>query len=92
MIKYMLGIGILIMNLIGFISMGWDKHCAKVHRWRVPEKTLFGICICGGTFGSWVGMYVFRHKTKHWYFVLGMPLICIVESVLFAVYVVPLMV
>lgn len=58
--------------------MGIDKYKAIKDEWRIPEKTLFIIAILGGALGSWVGMYSFRHKTKHWYFVIGMPLILII--------------
>lgn len=64
-----------VMNVIGFASMGIDKWKAVHHAWRIPEKVLFLIAIFGGSLGSIIGMYTFRHKTKHWYFVYGMPLI-----------------
>ena len=66
---------LLVMNLIGFALMGADKRRAKRHAWRIPEKTLFLAAILGGSLGTWTGMYAFRHKTKHWYFVVGMPVI-----------------
>ena len=67
------------MNLAGFLSMGYDKRRAKRHEWRVPEKILFLIAIFGGSIGSNLGMRIFRHKTRHWYFVWGMPLILIAQ-------------
>ena len=70
---------LIIMNIVGIIVMGGDKHKAKVHAWRIPEKTLFMVSILGGSAGTWAGMYIFRHKTKHWYFVIGMPLILIIQ-------------
>ena len=75
----------IIMNIVGIIVMGADKHKAKVHAWRIPEKTLFTVSILGGSVGTWAGMYIFRHKTKHWYFVIGMPLILIIQ-ILIGVY------
>jgi len=63
------------MNLVGFAVMGIDKAKAKNHAWRIPEKAFFLVSLIGGSIGTWAGMYVFRHKTKHWYFVVGMPLI-----------------
>lgn len=63
------------MNLIDFFLMGWDKSCARRGRRRVPEKMLFLPAVLGGAAGGWAGMYLFRHKTRHWYFVLGMPLL-----------------
>lgn len=64
-----------VINVIGFCVMGFDKKRAKKHKWRVKERTLFLIAVLLGSAGSWIGMYVFRHKTKHWYFVIGMPAI-----------------
>ena len=62
-------------NVIGFALMGIDKHKAKVGAFRIPEGTLFVVAIIGGSIGSIIGMYTFHHKTRHWYFVYGMPLI-----------------
>lgn len=62
--------------------MGIDKLKAKKNRWRIPEKTLFILSLIGGSIGSWSGMYVFRHKTKHWYFVIGMPAILLAQIAL----------
>lgn len=69
-------------NLIGLLLMGMDKHRARRHKWRIPESTLFLAALLGGSLGTWSGMYLFHHKTKHWYFVLGMPLILAVQLVL----------
>lgn len=74
---------LIIINIMGFLSMGIDKYKAIKDEWRIPERTLFIIAILGGSLGSWVGMYTFHHKTKHWYFVLGMPLILIIEAYLY---------
>ncbi|MBO6165511.1 MAG: DUF1294 domain-containing protein [Eubacterium sp.] len=73
---------LLIINLVGVAAMGTDKSKAKKGAWRIPEKTLFFISIIGGSIGTWAGMYLFRHKTKHWYFVIGMPLILIIQIVI----------
>lgn len=64
-----------VMNLLGFVLMGMDKWKAKHKKWRIAEKTLFLVGAAGGSLGCWLGMYTFRHKTKHWQFVAGMPLI-----------------
>lgn len=69
----------LLINLIGFISMYLDKRKSKKHLWRIPEATLFIIALIGGSIGSLIGMYTFRHKTRHWYFVYGMPAILIIQ-------------
>lgn len=71
-----------IMNMVGFALMGIDKYKAKKHAWRISEKTLFLVALLGGGAGSWAGMYVFSHKTKHWYFVIGMPVITVLELAL----------
>lgn len=70
---------LIIINLAGFLSMYIDKEKAKRKKWRIPEKTLFLIAILGGSIGSNLGMRVCRHKTKHWYFVIGMPLIFLLQ-------------
>ncbi len=70
---------LIFLNLVGFLIMGEDKRSAKMHRWRISERMLFLVSILGGSIGTWAGMYVFRHKTRHWYFVMGMPLILILQ-------------
>jgi len=59
-----------------------DKLKAKRGAWRIPEKTLLGVAAAGGSIGSLVGMYTFRHKTKHIKFTLGIPLILIAQLAL----------
>ena len=68
-----------IMNLIGLFIMGYDKWQAQHYAWRVPELNLFIIALIGGSIGSIIGMYLFHHKTRHWYFVYGMPAILILQ-------------
>lgn len=70
------------MNLIGFALMGIDKYKARKRAFRIPEATLFLVAIIGGSIGSILGMYAFRHKTRHWYFVYGMPAIFILQLLL----------
>lgn len=70
-------------NIIGLFLMGLDKYKAKKRLWRIPESTLFIIAIIGGSIGSIMGMYLFRHKTRHWYFVYGLPAILIIQIGLF---------
>ena len=69
-------------NLAGLASMWLDKRKAIRHQWRIPEATLFFIALLGGGLGSIVGMQLFRHKTRHWYFVWGMPAIFFTELAL----------
>lgn len=71
---------LVVMNIIGFASMGIDKSKAKRGAWRIPEKTLFLIAILGGSIGSILGMKQFRHKTKHKTFTIGMPTILLVQA------------
>lgn len=61
-----------------------DKHRAIHKQWRIPEKTLFFLAIIGGGVGATMGMQVFRHKTRHWYFKYGFPLIAIAQLALIA--------
>ncbi len=73
---------IVIVNIVGFVLMGVDKKRAIRGAWRIPEASLFGVALLGGALGCTLGMRHFRHKTKHWYFKYGMPLIFIAECVL----------
>ena len=72
----------LIINIIGLIIMGVDKRKAIRNAFRIPEATLFCVALLGGSLGTTLGMRIFRHKTKHWYFVVGMPLILIAQAAL----------
>ena len=80
-----IGIYLAVINLIGLILMGADKSKAKKHLWRIPEKTFFLISFLGGALGCWIGMYQFRHKTKHKKFVYGIPAILLFHVVVFVV-------
>ena len=73
---------LLVINLIGFFAMGIDKFKAKQNLWRTKEKTLFTIAMIGGSIGSIIGMYTFRHKTKHNSFIIGFPIILLAQIVL----------
>ena len=77
-----LAIYFIVINLTGFAMMGIDKRKAVKKLWRIPESTLFVIAIIGGSIGSIIGMSIFHHKTRHWYFVFGMPLILILQILL----------
>lgn len=67
-------------NVLAFALMGIDKYRARRNQWRISEKTLFLSAIIGGSCGAIFGMNLFRHKTKHWYFVFGMPLILFIQA------------
>ncbi len=74
-----------VMSLLGFAIMGIDKAKAKNGKWRVKEAALFAIAILGGAVGTTIGMYVFRHKTKHWYFAVFFPILALVDIALYVV-------
>jgi uncharacterized membrane protein YsdA (DUF1294 family) len=73
----------LMINLVGFIMMGIDKSKAKKQQWRTKEKTIFLSAIIGGSLGIWIGMQYFRHKTKHNTFIFGIPIIFIIQVIIF---------
>lgn len=73
---------LVLMNLTAFLLMGIDKLKAKKRAWRIPEATLFLFAIFGGSIGSILGMFLFRHKTRHFYFLYGLPLILILQLVI----------
>lgn len=77
-IIYLVGI-----NIIGFFIMGIDKLKAKKGMWRIPENTLFLFAFLGGGIGTIAGMYTFRHKTKKLKFVVGIPVIVILQFLFF---------
>ena len=76
---------LLIINVITFIIMWYDKHQAKKDRWRISEKTLFILALIGGSIGGIAGMYTFKHKTKKWYFKYGFPFILILQIIILIV-------
>ena len=73
---------LLIVNAAGFVLMLADKHKAKKNKWRIPERTLLGTAVIGGSIGVLAGMYTVRHKTKHLKFTIGVPLILILQCLL----------
>ena len=70
------------MNVIAFVLMGVDKIKAKMDKRRIPEKVLFLFAILFGAIGDTLGMYSFRHKTKHWYFAVFFPALAILQFAL----------
>ena len=81
-LKYILTLYLVVINIAAFAMMGIDKKRAKKHKWRIPETRLFASALMGGGLGALTGMYFFRHKTKHWYFVVVMPLIMMLNFVI----------
>ncbi len=71
---YYLILAIIILNLIGFLYMGWDKRQAKKGNWRIPERRFFLFAFFGASFGIYLGMQVFRHKTQHTSFRIVIPM------------------
>ena len=78
--KYLLAY-LVIINALGVLIMLIDKRKAKKNLWRIPEKTLMSIAVAGGSFGILMGMYIFRHKTKHLKFSIGIPVILAVQII-----------
>ena len=75
--------GLLALNLITFITYGIDKRKAKKSRWRISESSLLLLALCGGSVGAWLGLKVWRHKTQHKKFYIGIPVIMVVHFALF---------
>lgn len=73
---------LVLVNLVAFFLFGIDKWKARRQKWRIPEKTLFLAAGLGGSFGAGLGMRVFRHKTKHKSFTIGIPLIFVAQCAL----------
>ena len=73
----------LVSCLLGFLSMAADKHKAHRNRWRISENMLFFWALIGGAFGSFIGMQFFHHKTKHMKFTIGMPLMMVLNAVMY---------
>lgn len=75
-----------LINAAGFLIMLIDKQKARKNRWRIPERVLIGIATVGGSFGIMAGMRIFRHKTRHEKFTVGVPVILALQ-ILFAVFI-----
>ncbi len=80
-VKVVLGFW-LIMSLITFIAFAMDKGRAIRNEWRIPEKTLILLSLIGGALGGFLGMQIYRHKTKHMKFKILVPLFLIIHIVL----------
>jgi uncharacterized membrane protein YsdA (DUF1294 family) len=84
--KYLL-LYLLIINAAGFLLMLIDKWKAKKNRWRIREATLMTVALLGGSIGSLLGMYTVRHKTMHLKFVVGIPVILVLQIFLAAYFI-----
>lgn len=69
-------------NILSFIVYGIDKWRAAHGRWRIPESTLLGLAVIGGSIGALIGMKVWHHKTKHKKFVFGLPAILLIQLII----------
>lgn len=85
MLSKIIGVAIAVMNVVAFALMGIDKHKARAGKWRIKETTLFLVTALFGGLGGTLGMFVFRHKTKHWYFKIGFPALLVVQVVLICI-------
>lgn len=77
---------LLVMNILAFAMYGLDKYYAMADKWRISEKNLLLVAYLGGSIGAYAAMRIFRHKTKHAKFTIGVPL-AIVLHIAIAVYV-----
>ena len=73
---------LVVINVVTFFIYGIDKWKAKKSKWRIPETTLLGLAVIGGSVGAWLGMKVWHHKTLHKKFEYGVPLILIAQIAL----------
>lgn len=85
-LDYTIIFGALVASVVAFCLMGKDKWRARRGGDRTPEATLLLWGACFGALGGWLGMQVFRHKTKKWKFVLTMPVMMVLQLALLAVY------
>lgn len=72
---------LVVINVVAFLAFGLDKLKAKADAWRIPEKTLLGLAIIGGSVGAILGMRTFRHKTRHKQFSVGLPVILALQLI-----------
>ena len=72
---------LLLINIAAFALFGADKRKARRGDWRISEKALFLSAVLGGSLGAMIGMRLFHHKTKHWYFVVGIPAIFVLQII-----------
>lgn len=77
--QYIAALWVVLVSVILFCMMGADKRFARHAMRRIPEARLFFVAVLGGALGGWIGMRVFHHKTRHWYFAVGFPAIAIAQ-------------
>lgn len=81
-IEQLIVIYLIAINVIAFFMYGIDKWKAKRSKWRIPEATLLGMAVIGGSIGALLGMKVWHHKTQHKKFRFGVPTIIIIQLIL----------
>lgn len=82
LLSLLLPLYLLIINIAGIVICAVDKRRAIRQRWRIPEKQIFLVAVLGGSVGVLIGMYAFRHKTRHSQFTIGIPLILLCQAAL----------
>lgn len=78
----LVGLYLILINVFAFVLYGIDKIKAKKQRWRVPEIALFFVALIGGSVGALLGMGIFRHKTQHLKFKIGILVILLAQIIL----------
>lgn len=73
---------LVLVNVLGFVIMYLDKRKARRGAWRIPEGSLLTVAVLGGSIGVFLGMHLFRHKTRKLKFVMGIPLILAFQAFL----------
>ncbi len=73
---------LILINAAAFLLMRADKQKARKKQWRIPERVLLGVCLLGGSLGGCLGMRLYRHKTKHAAFAIGIPVMLAVQIIL----------
>ena len=85
--KQIIIIYLIAINVVTFFLYGIDKWKAKRSKWRIPEATLLGLAVIGGSIGAWLGMKVWHHKTMHKKFKFGLPVIIIIQLLIIGYFV-----
>ncbi len=83
-VKWCITLYFVIINIISVIITVYDKRAARKHKRRVPEKELMMFSVLGGSLCMYITMITIRHKTKHPKFMIGIPLIFVLEMLVFA--------
>ena len=79
----MMGFYLFLINIVTFLAFASDKRRAARRKWRIPEKTLLGLSLIGGAAGGIIAMYCFRHKIRKPAFAYGLPLMLLLQVIVF---------